>query len=716
MAKKYDTILADGLVDSGKIGRAEADQAIKAAETAGVTLQRFLVEKGLVSEKETLTIFGAKLKIPYLDLENVTVSKQILEKVPEKIAIYYEFLPIEMTGRTITLAISEPLDVKTEDEIRIQLGYDIKLVFSPRSGVIKGLNKYYGQGSDTLEQMAMKMPASQGAERTEMSEKVDDIEKMAGDASVIKLVNQIILEAWRKRATDIHIEPYRDKVSIRYRIDGTLYDANMSSEIKNFINPITSRVKIMSNLNIVERRLPQDGRAMVKVGDQTLDLRISTIPTRFGESIVIRILPSQMLFSLEKLGLSKRCQMIFENILKKPHGIFFVTGPTGSGKTTTLYACLNALNTEERKIITIEDPVEYEMKGVTQIQAMPDIGFDFARGLRSILRHDPDVIMVGEVRDLETAEIAIRVALTGHLVFSTLHTNDAAGGIARLLDIGIEPYLLASSVEVFVAQRLVRMICPDCKYEDKSVSEEIKQLIASEARVPVTEVRIFRGKGCPKCNSTGFLGRNAIYEVVLVDEPIKELIMKKASSDEIKRSAKSRGMQTLRQDGWRKVLLGETTPEEIIKVAPSPGREETEPPAGNSFHQGHDDYQPGNEEDASDRRIFKRLDEKINMHYRIVDPNKDSVSRNIVHDKVTVTEDLSAGGLLFYAEKPIVHGTILSLKVELLDGAEPLECLAKVERSRKSDIGDGYDVAVCFLDLKGSERARLNKYVEEDSK
>ena len=713
MAKKYDIMLADALVESGSLGRDEADKAEKEAESSGSSLQKFLIEKDMVEEKEILIILCKKLNKDHVDLEERDVDKDLLEKVPEKIAVYYEFMPLEMNGRIITLAIAEPLDMKIEDEIKIHLGYDIKFVFALRREIMNGLNRCYGQGYDTVEKMALKMPGSGGPAQDESADKVDDIEKMAGDASVIKLVNQVILEAWRKRATDIHIEPYRDRVSIRYRIDGSLYDANMSPEIKKFINPITSRIKIMSNLNIVERRLPQDGRAMVKVGDQTLDLRISTIPTRFGESVVIRILPSQMLFSLEKLGLSRRHLMIFENILKKPHGIFFVTGPTGSGKTTTLYACLSAINTEDRKIITIEDPVEYEMNGVTQIQAMADIGLDFARGLRSILRHDPDVIMVGEVRDLETAEIAIRVALTGHLVFSTLHTNDAAGGISRLLDIGIEPYLLASSVEVFVAQRLIRMICPDCKYEDTEVSDEIKDLVAGEMKVSSSEVKIFRGRGCPKCNSTGFFGRNAIYEVVLVDEPIKELIMRKASSDEIKRSAKSRGMQTLRQDGWRKVLLGETTPEEIIKVSPSPGKEEEVVSVkGPSLLSQAESS--GAECDESERRIFKRLEEKINMHYRVVDPDKAAVSRTVGHDKVTVTEDLSAGGLLFFAAKPLVKGTILSLKVELLDGAEPLECLAKVERSKRSELAEGYDVAVCFLDLKGSERGRINKYVEDD--
>lgn len=322
----------------------------------------------------------------------------------------------------------------------------------------------------------------------------------------------------------------------------------------------------MSNLDIVERRLPQDGRAIVKVQDQTLDLRISTLPTPYGESMVIRILPVKLLFNMEKLGFSEQDLKIVKDLIKRPHGIIFVTGPTGSGKTTTLYAALNELNTEDRKIITIEDPIEYEMENITQIQVAPHIGLSFARGLRSILRHDPDVMMVGEVRDLETAEIAMRSALTGHLVLSTLHTNDASSGITRLIDIGVEPYLIASSVTALIAQRLVRLICPECKKEDKTISPEIKKLITSNLKVQDSKVKIYRGEGCKNCNSTGYYGRTAIYEILLINEKIRELILEKASSAEVKKVALESGMYSLSQSGWRKVMEGLTTPEEVMRT------------------------------------------------------------------------------------------------------------------------------------------------------
>ncbi|MCK4423315.1 MAG: type II/IV secretion system protein, partial [Candidatus Omnitrophica bacterium] len=432
--------------------------------------------------------------------------------------------------------------------------------------ILEILKLRYGLAADTIQEIMAKTPRGGEAETAEG--KVENIEILGDEeASVIKLVNQIILDAYKARATDIHIEPYRGRIKIRYRVDGVLYNAPVPEDMVHFYNSMLSRIKIMSNLDIVERRLPQDGRAVVRVGNQKVDLRISSMPTPYGESLVIRVLPATMLFSLEKLGLSSSDLTIFEKLVQKPHGIIFVTGPTGSGKTTSLYACLSTINTDVRKIITIEDPIEYELEGITQIQVLPEIGFDFARGLRSMLRHDPDIMMVGEVRDLETAEIAIRVALTGHLVFSTLHTNDAASGITRLVDIGVGPYLVASSVEAFIAQRLVRLICPHCKVEDASQPKEIRARIARELKLDLAEkITLFKGNGCKECNFTGFHGRAAIFEILLVDEVIKDLVSKKASSMQIKKKAIERGMQTLRQDGLKKVIAGLTTPEEVMKL------------------------------------------------------------------------------------------------------------------------------------------------------
>ena len=566
MAKRTDTILSEALLEKGVISSQEIDSLLLQAESSGESLQQLLIKSGILAEKDILTVLAERLKISFVSLKSVDIDRSVLEKAPLKIAMHYRFVPLEIKRRIMTIATAVPFDIKTQDEIRTQLGYGIELTLATQQDITDALKRYYGLGAETLDKISVATPQEESSPMQADRAAVEDIEKLAGDASVIKLVNQIILEGWKKRATDIHIEPQRGGVNLRYRIDGLLYDTPVPTEIKNFLNAIISRIKIMSNLNIVERRLPQDGRAIVKVQEQVLDLRISTIPAHFGESVVIRILPTKMLFSLEKLGLPPKDLQVFERLIQKPHGIIFVTGPTGSGKTTTLYTCLSSINTRDRKIITIEDPIEYEMSNITQIQVMPEIDFDFARGLRSILRHDPDVIMVGEVRDLETAQIAIRVALTGHLVFSTLHTNDAASGVTRLVDIGVEPYLLSSSVEAFIAQRLIRTICSGCKLEDKDIPTELKEQIAKDLGLKSSdEVKVFRGKGCPICNQTGFLGRTAIYEILLVDEQIKELIVKKMPSNQIKKMAISKGMRTLRQDGWQKVIAGITTPEEVMK-------------------------------------------------------------------------------------------------------------------------------------------------------
>ncbi|MBI3617593.1 MAG: Flp pilus assembly complex ATPase component TadA, partial [Candidatus Omnitrophica bacterium] len=602
-----------------------------------------------------------------------------------------------------------------QDEIRTQLGYGIDIALAGQNDIADALKKCYGLGADTFNKMgasedkaALSMPSEEPQRAA-----VEDIAKMAGDASVIRLVNQILLDGWRRRATDIHIEPQRQGVNLRYRIDGMLCEAQVAPEIKNFLSAIISRIKIMSNLNIVERRLPQDGRAIVKVQDQMLDLRISTIPTPFGESVVIRLLPSQMLFSLEKLGLPKREMQALEALIQKPHGIIFVTGPTGSGKTTTLYSCLSRINTRERKIITLEDPIEYEMAGVTQIQVMPEIDFNFARGLRSVLRHDPDVIMLGEVRDLETAEIAIRVALTGHLVFSTLHTNDAASGITRLIDIGVEPYLLSSSVEEFIAQRLIRTICQDCKMEDKSIPEELKLQIARDLGLKsVSDVKVYKGKGCPTCSQTGFFGRVAIYEFLPIDEDIKDMIVRKTPSNQIQRLAVSKGMRTLRQDGWQKVITGLTTPEEVMKMTPAE--------KGETVTTGRKSWMSGvnlSKEEAaraagSERRVYARLDSKVNIRFQAFRTKEELFKHGFTPEQLSVTTNISASGLFFVSREPIIVGSILDMKIELPGADETIECLVKVLRVEEVEAEKIYNVMVSFLDITSAQRTKLNKYVE----
>jgi type II secretion system protein E len=471
-------------------------------------------------------------------------------------------IPIKKKDNTLTVAVSDPLNIQTLDDLRLLLKIDVNPVLASQKDILEAIRKYYGVGAETIERMVAEPSFSQMPQTDKIA--TEDLESLAEDASIIKFVNQIIVQAVSDRATDIHIEPFEDQLRIRYRIDGLLYDVNVPSNIKYFHRAIVSRIKVMANLDVAERRLPQDGRILVKIADKNLDLRISILPTPYGESVDIRILIPGMLFNLEDLGLLPADLEILESLIKKPHGIIFVTGPTGSGKTTTLYACLTKINDNKKKIITIEDPIEYQINGVIQIQVQPKIGFSFAQGLRSMLRHDPDIMMVGEVRDRETSEITIRVALTGHLVFSTVHTNDAAGGIARLLDIGIEPYLVASSVECFIAQRLVRLICPKCKQQIKVDKELLNQLHSTPE--DISAIKFYAGKGCEFCKFTGYRGRTGIYEFLLMSEPIRELVLQRAPANQIKKQAISEGMHTLRQDGWEKVKRGLTTPAEVLRV------------------------------------------------------------------------------------------------------------------------------------------------------
>ena len=544
--------------------------ALREQAKSGELLGRTLVRMGYLREEQVLPVVSEQLNIPFVRLQDMPIEPAAIKKVPPKFAWHYKIIPIKYADGKLTVATFDPLS--SLNDVKMFLGYDIAPVLATEKEIVKAIEKHYGVGAETIERIIAGAPEEAIAQEPAL-EKVEDIEKLAEDASVVKLVNQIILEAHQRRATDIHIESFRDKMGLRYRIDGVLYEAKVPGDMVRLFPAIISRIKIMSRLNIVERRLPQDGRTVVRVGKEEFDLRISVIPTRYGEGVVIRVLPTRMLFSLEKLGLEPEDLKILEALIKKPHGIIFVTGPTGSGKTTTLYACLNKVKSTKNKIITIEDPIEYELEGITQIQVLPEIGLTFARALRSVLRHDPDIMMLGEVRDFETAELAIRIALTGHLIFSTVHTNDAAGGATRLLDIGIEPFLAASSVEAFIAQRLVRVICPKCKEKDTTVSAELKAQIIEEmsrqgnlAGLRESDIRFYRGKGCENCNSTGFKGRTAIYEILVVNKAIKELMLEKASSDRIGEEAIKQGMKTLRLSGWEKVIGGITTLDEVMRV------------------------------------------------------------------------------------------------------------------------------------------------------
>ena len=563
MPLKEWQLLGQILVQKGLVTIEQLERALREQEQFGGLLGSMLVKLGFIAEEQLYDILSHQFGTKYIRLKNIKISHSTIEKVPAKLATHYKLIPISITDTTITVAMSNPLDIHTLDDLRLLLKKDIKAVLASESDIVDAIKTYYGVGAETIEKISSG-PSLDEKPKSIQSQVAEDIVKSAEDASIIKFVNQIFLEAYRERATDLHVEPYGDELKIRYRIDGVLYDTKVPPNIKNFQSAIVSRIKIMSNLDIAERRLPQDGRIKIKIKDDLVDLRVSIVPTPFGEAVVVRLLSANIFYGLEKLGLLKSDLTILEELIKRPHGIIFVTGPTGSGKTTTLYAALSKINDKEKKILTIEDPIEYQLKGITQIQVYPKIGLSFANGLRTMLRHDPDIMMVGEVRDYETAEITIRVALTGHLVFSTLHTNDAAGAITRLIDMGVEPFLVASSVIAFVAQRLVRVICLKCKKKIKPDKEILKEL-GVETK-DIAKVEIFEGKGCESCRHTGYRGRTAIYEVLVITEPIRDLILQRTPSDQIKKKAVSLGMHTLRQDGWEKVKMGITSPSEVIRV------------------------------------------------------------------------------------------------------------------------------------------------------
>jgi len=719
MFKNINTTIAEILLKKGLASKEQLDEAIKEKEKTDESLISVLNNRGIISEEDLLNILSEELKLPLIDLKRATIEKSVVDKVPVRFASWYKFMPVKIEANMLTIAVSSPLEIKIQDEIRFQLGLEIRMVLARQADILEMFKIYYGLGADTVQSM-LSVDTSRGKEtEIEARDNVEDIEKLAEDASVIKLVNQIILDAYKRRATDIHIEPYRQKVRLRYRIDGVLYDAKVPPEIKVFLRAIISRIKVMSNLNIVEHRLPQDGRAIVKVHEQNLDLRVSCIPTSFGESIVIRVLPTVMLYNLQKLGLSGEDLHTFKTLIQQPNGIIFVTGPTGSGKTTTLYTALGAINTSERKVITIEDPIEYEIEGVMQVQVNPQTGFDFPVALRSILRHDPDIVLVGEVRDLESAEIAIRIALTGHLIFSTLHTNDAASGITRLIDIGIEPYLVASSVKAFIAQRLVRVICPKCKEAEEGLSAEIKINIARELGLgEEANIKTYRGKGCSFCNSTGFYGRTAIYEILLIDQQISEVILRKASTDQIKRIATARGSKSLRQDGWNKVLAGITTPEEIMNVAQGENI---------SYSQGLADKESGEAVKKAEsplrvrgdgglfkeRRVYIRLKNEITLHFKVFKSKEELKKSSHYRGYVSHTEDISAGGLSFLSDEPVSLDSILELTIEVPHNQKKIVCLGKVVRSvRISEEPKRWEVAAYFLDITSVDRARLERHID----
>ncbi|MGB1788562.1 MAG: type II secretion system ATPase GspE [Limisphaerales bacterium] len=546
------------LVEKGLVTVEDIDTAERLREDQGLRLDQALIQNGALSEQDFLKVMGERLDFEIVDLPNATIEDEAIRSLPSRFVYRNHLAPIARENGMLKVATSDPFDLYVFDEIKLLTGLQVSPVLAPRDEIDKVIKDHYGVGGDTVEEMT----GDDDLALTGSEDDSQDLLQMAQEASVIKLVNEIILEAINERASDIHIEPFERTLSIRYRIDGVLQEAAVPPQINRFKSAIISRVKILSNMNIAERRLPQDGRIKFSVGSRQVDVRVSVIPMIFGEGVVMRILDkTNVLYSLTELGLDEETFEQFETLIEKPHGIFLVTGPTGSGKTTTLYAALNAIVGPEKKVITTEDPVEYNLEGVNQIPVDHKVGMSFAMGLRAILRHDPDVVMIGEIRDLETAQAATQASLTGHLVLSTLHTNDAASAATRLIDMGVEPFLVSSTLSGVMAQRLVRVICPTCKTEinpkDAGLPKNMKW---------PNGAKVFTGSGCRACRSSGYRGRTGLYELLTMNEELGERIIERVASSELVRIGRANGMRLLSEDGWLKVRNGVTTPDEVLRV------------------------------------------------------------------------------------------------------------------------------------------------------
>jgi general secretion pathway protein E/type IV pilus assembly protein PilB len=553
MADFVTLLQRDGLLDD------VSAQRVRALLGQGKSPEEAVLQTDGVSEEALLRFLGKTFDAPLVDLEKTELSKELISKFPARLLLHHKLLPVEERDGVVMVATSRMFDTVGLEELGLATGRTLRPVLAPAAEIDRTMKRFIGVGADTLQSLMKDEGDVQVIDNEDDGEL--DLSAAAQDASIIKFVNQILTEAIDLRATDVHFEPFEDQLRIRYRIDGVLTQANIPNQVKRLQLAIVSRLKILSHLDIAEKRLPQDGRIKLKIAGREIDVRVSVIPMLHGEAIVLRILDrGDSVLTTEILGMAERDRKAFNKILDLPHGIVLVTGPTGSGKTTTLYAGLTKINDIERKIITIEDPVEYQLKGVNQIQVNTKSGLTFASGLRAILRHDPDVVLIGEIRDKETAEIAVQASLTGHLVFSTLHTNDAPGAATRLIDMGVEPYLVASSLEEVIAQRLVRLICPKCKEE---MARADVQRLKDEFGAVVPDV-MYRGAGCRNCVGTGYRGRQGIFELMVVTDEVRALIINRVPSGEIRKVATRQGMRNLRQDGWRLIREGKTTPDEVL--------------------------------------------------------------------------------------------------------------------------------------------------------
>jgi type IV pilus assembly protein PilB len=558
---RYGALLGK-LIDKKLLTRQIIDEAIEEEKKIGKDVFKILVDHGYISEEALLGALADWLSMELIDLSKEKIDRGAINKISASTAKFYNIMPLRVEGHSVVLAVSNPLNMKLAEDLRFVSGLDIKMVIAKEDEIRKAVEHYYGEEEESLGDVIDEAKKASGKVAIRKEEGVDKLKEIASQAPVVKLLNMILLRAIREKASDIHFEPFEDDYKIRYRIDGLCYDA--AHPPKDISLAIGSRIKVMANLDVAENRLPQDGRIMIEISGKNVDLRVSVLPTLYGESIVMRVLDKSVVsLSLDQLGMSGAVKSKLRGVIQRPNGILLTTGPTGSGKTTTLYSCLREINKVECKIITAEDPVEYDIEGIIQVAINPKIELTFSKTLRHMLRQDPDILMVGEIRDSETAEIAIQSALTGHLVFSTLHTNDAPGAVTRLADMGVEPYLVSSTLRAVIAQRLIRVVCSRCKKLYRPQEQELSDLGIPEE--DAKDMKFYKGEGCSECNGSGYKGRIGIYELFIIDDNLRELVARRAGSSEIRIAAQASGMKTLREDGVSKIIEGITTVEEVLR-------------------------------------------------------------------------------------------------------------------------------------------------------
>ena len=554
--------LAEFFVEQRVLEPSQAEDVLSEAELNGKTIAQAMMDGGFIDEAGFYQTIANGLVTDFIDVTERDIAPEILHLIPSGLARLHGALPIEMSGSTLRVALVDPFDLHTAEDLRFALGQDIQVVVSPPEQIEELIKQYYGTDTTSMEDVLKQL--GEAGELLQLRETDGDaaVEAEANTTPIIRFVDLVLYHAIQDRASDIHFEPFENEFKIRYRVDGALYE--MSPPPRHLALPVISRVKVMANMNIAERRLPQDGRIQKNIAGRNVDLRVSTLPTQYGESLVLRVLDRSIVnLDLEALGMPDYIYNFLLEMIERPNGIFIATGPTGSGKTTTLYSCLRKINTIDSKLITVEEPVEYDLEGIVQVPVNEGIGLTFARALRSFLRQDPDRIMVGETRDLETAQIAIQASLTGHLVFTTLHTNDAPGTITRLIDMGVEPFLISSTLEAVLGQRLLRSICRQCRTTYEPSDTFLAELGIS--RADIGDKQFFYGKGCDACNNTGYKGRKGIYELLKITDPVRELINERSPTVTIRQKAIELGMMTLRQDGLRSIYAGDTTIEEVLR-------------------------------------------------------------------------------------------------------------------------------------------------------